>query len=157
MQARRSMDFFDEEMLLKQSPKQFAFLIGSRKVASAMLSRNKPFLTFDMLCTLRRREVRRGSWMRLSSTEKALYRCALWIAQVRKRIVNEMLVAQVLEIVSHLLENIQNSIVVAGEKRAKIMLNWYGKPHGVFDWAPQVKEWLHDATYVSYLGMNSQP
>jgi hypothetical protein len=143
-------------MPFKHSPKQFAFLMGSRKVEIPMPSRNKPFLTFDTLCALRRREVRRGSWMRLSSTEKALFRCALWIAQVRKRIVNEILVAQVLEIVRHLFDSIQNRMVVAGEKRAKLMWDWYGKPHGVFDWAPQVKEWLHDATYVSYLGMNSQ-
>ncbi len=62
-----------------------------------------------------------------------------------------------MDIAWHLLESIQNRITVVGENRARIMLEKYSKPDGVFDWAPQVKKWLYDMTYVFYLGVNSQP
>jgi len=93
----------------------------------------------------------------VSSTEKALYRCALWIAKERGCIVNRELVAQVLEISGHLLGRIRRRITAAGTERAGLMLKSYGNQDGVFGWAPQVKEWLHDATYIFYLGVNSQP
>ena len=93
----------------------------------------------------------------VSSTEKALYRCALWIAKERGCIVNVELVAQVLEISGHLLGRIRRRITAAGKERARLMLKNYSNHSGVFGWAPQVKEWLHDAAYVFYLGVNLQP
>ncbi len=62
-----------------------------------------------------------------------------------------------MDIASHLLESIQNRITVSGENRARIMLEKYSEPCGVFDWAPQVKKWLYDAAYIFYLGVISQP
>ncbi len=144
-------------MLPGSAAKEFAFSPVSCKALRELFSRKKPFLTFGMLSTLRLTSIRMGDWVKLSSTEKALFRCALWIAQVRKRIVNDRLVAQVFAIAWHLLEIVQNRITVAGVSRARIMLETYSKPRGVFDWAPQVKEWLCDATYIFYLGVNSQP
>jgi hypothetical protein len=93
----------------------------------------------------------------ISPTEKALYRCALWISKEKGCIVNRELVAQVLEISGHLLARIRSRITAAGKERARLMLKSYSNGGGVFGWAPQVKEWLHDATYVFYLGVDSQP
>jgi hypothetical protein len=57
----------------------------------------------------------------------------------------------------HLLGSIRSRITVAGKERARLLLKNYSNRGGVFVWAPQVREWLHDATYVFYLGVNSQP
>jgi hypothetical protein len=56
----------------------------------------------------------------------------------------------------HLHGSIRSRITAAGKERARLLLN-YNNRGGVFDWAPQVREWLHDAAYVFYLGVNSQP
>jgi hypothetical protein len=92
----------------------------------------------------------------VSSTEKALYRCALWIAKRRGCIINSRLVAQVLEISGKLLNRIRSHITAAGKERARLMLKNYTNRGGVFGWAPQVREWLHDAAYIFYLGVISQ-
>lgn len=113
-------------------------------------------ISFACLHGLWRKSLRNGSWAIVSSTEKALYRCALWIARERGCIVNRGLVAQVLEIVGHLLNRIRSRIAAAGKERARLMLRRYSNRGGVFGWAPQVTEWLRDATYIFYLGVNSQ-
>jgi hypothetical protein len=92
----------------------------------------------------------------VSSTEKALYRCALWVARERGCIINKELVAQVLEI-SGRLGRIRSRITAHGKERARLMLKSYSNQGGVFGWAPQVNEWLHDTTFIFYLGINSQP
>jgi len=114
-------------------------------------------VSFGSLSSLWRKSLRNGSWAKIGSAEKALYRCALWIAKERGCIVNRELVAQVLEISEHLLPWIRRRITAAGRERARLMLKSYSNRGGVFGWAPRVNEWLHDATYIFYLGVNSQP
>ncbi len=65
--------------------------------------------------------------------------------------------AQVLEISGHLLNRVRSRITAAGKERARLMLKSYSNRGGVFGWAPQVNGWLHDASYIFYLGVNSQP
>ena len=128
----------------------------SRRLTYAPLSRGIS-LKHAPLDTLWHRSLRNGSWNTLTSPRKALYRCALWVAKVRGRISNEKLMKQVLQIVCQLLRSVQSRIASTGEKRARMMLETYGKTHGVFSWAPQVREWLLDSLYVLYLGVNAQP
>lgn len=85
-----------------------------------------------------------------------MYRCALWIAKTRGYIVNKALVAQVLEIARHLLGSIRSRIAAAGEEKARLLLKNHSIRGGVFSWAPQMKEWLLDANYIFYLGVNLQ-
>ncbi len=85
-------------------------------------------LTHSRLFEIRRRGLRDGNWAPLRVAEKALFRCALWVAKVRGKISNSRLVAQVMEIASKLLERFPNSILRAGRKRAAMMLNAYEKP-----------------------------
>ena len=101
----------------------------------------------------RHRSLRRGSWSRLSIVERGLFRCALWVTKARGSINNVKLMAQILRIVLKLLKDIRSRIVKAGQRRARLMFETYERPGGVFSWAPWMREWLHDPTYVWYLGV----
>lgn len=130
---------------------------GPRTLTSEKLSEGTSSISFSILSSLWRKSLRSGRWFTINSAEKALYRCALWIAKARGFIVNKALVAQILEIAEHLLGSIRSHITGAGKERARLMLKNYSNWGGVFGWAPQVREWLHDAAYIFYLGVNSQP
>jgi hypothetical protein len=127
------------------------------KLTYEPLSRNNISFKYALLDALWHRSLRNGSWNTLTSTRKALYRCALWVAKAKGCISNKQLIEQVLQIVYQLLRSVQSRIASTGEKRARMMLETYEKPHGVFSWAPQVREWLLDSLYVFYLGVNTQP
>jgi len=55
-------------------------------------------MKFDYSClvSLRRRGFRNGNWRRLPFVDRALFRCALWVAKVRGRIVSLELLVRVL-------------------------------------------------------------
>ena len=114
-------------------------------------------LGFGQLSNLWRRSLRNRTWVKLSLTMKALYRCALWVAKARGCISNTKLVGQVMQIIRQLRHGFQSSITIAGKIRAQTAIERFDKPGGVFSWAPQVREWLHDAAYILYLGISSQP
>jgi hypothetical protein len=61
--------------------------------------------------------------------------------------------AQVAQIALKLLKGVQSRIVKAGTTKAIMMLRAYSEPSGVFTWAPQLREWLHDPGYRWYLGV----
>lgn len=134
-----------------------SFMFRPRRSTSETLSEGASSISFSILSSLWRKSLRSGHWFSIGSAERALYRCALWIAKARGCIVNRALVAQILEITRHLLGSIRSRITAAGEGRVRLLLKDYGNRGGVFNWAPQVREWLHDATYIFYLGVNSQP
>jgi hypothetical protein len=97
--------------------------------------------------------MRNRSWGGLTTAERGLYRCALWVAKARNKITNTRLIGHVLRIALKLLENFESRIVRAGRARAVILFEEYARPGGVFSWAPQMREWLHDRRYISYLGV----
>ena len=137
-------------------PATSSFMFQPRKSTSEALSEGTSSISFGSLSSLWRKSLRSGRWFTIGSAEKAVYRCALWIAKARGYIVNKALVAQVLEIARHLLGSIRSRITAAGKERARLLLKNYSNRGGVFGWAPQTKEWLHDANYVFYLGVNLQ-
>jgi hypothetical protein len=63
------------------------------------------------------------------------------------------LMVQTLRIALELVKSFQNRIASAGEKRAMILFQSYGQPGGVFSWAPRMREWLHESSYILYLGL----
>jgi hypothetical protein len=63
------------------------------------------------------------------------------------------LMVQILRIALELVKSFQSRIASAGKKRAMILFQSYGRPGGVFTWAPRMREWLHDPKYVTYLGL----
>lgn len=111
------------------------------------------YLEYSSLICLWRRSYRNGSWAMLDTAERGLFRCALWVAKARGKISNTRLAVHVLRIALKLLENFKSRIGKAGGDRAKMMMEAYAKPGGVFGWAPRMREWLHDPRYVWYLGV----
>jgi len=128
---------------------------STRGYALALLAPTVSSFSYGFLSTSWRKALRNGSWNCISSTEKALYRCAVCLARTRGFIVNRALVTKILNIMRCFSEDIRSLITAAGKKRARIM-NGYGSQRRIFRWAPQVKEWLRDAQYVFYLGVIQQ-
>jgi hypothetical protein len=110
-------------------------------------------ITYPCLVGLRRRGLRNGNWRHLDSGQRALFQCALWVAKVRGRISNTKLMVQVLRVALRLLETVRSSILRAGRNRSTSMLAAYSKPDSVFGWAPRIRDWLNDTSYVWYLGV----
>jgi hypothetical protein len=101
-----------------------------------------------------RKGLRNGNWSHLDVGEKALIRCALWVARVRGSICNMRLMVQVLSVLLRLARNCRSRIVDAGNRRAHAMLKAYATgPNTVFRWVPELREWLRDPRYISYLGL----
>jgi len=127
--------------------------IPSKGWVGGLFMQNANSLTYSWLVGFWRRSIRNRSWGRLSTAERGLYRCALWVAKARSKITNTRLMVQVLRIVLKLLERFQSRIVKAGRARAAAMFEAYARPKGVFSWAPGVRDWLHDPRYQTYLGL----
>jgi hypothetical protein len=110
-------------------------------------------ITYPSLVDFRRRGLRNGNWRHLDTADRALFRCAFWVAKVRGKISNAKLMVQVLKIALKLVEHARSAILEAGRRRAALMIEIYGGPHGVFSWAPQVRQWLGEASFVRFLGV----
>lgn len=100
----------------------------------------------------RRKGFRNGNYARLSIAEKSLLRCAIWVTKVRGKIRNTKLMAQVLLLTSKLVQTFKDHIVRAGTVRARQMLSEC-ELRGISRWAQRLMEWLHDSSYVLYLGV----
>jgi hypothetical protein len=106
------------------------------------------------LLEARRTGFRNGNWGRLSLVDRGLYRCALWVAKVHGRIKSLKLLVRVLGIVLRLLEKRGIHIWRAGQARAQELMRIY-EERNVFRWAPDVRSWLVDRSYVRWLGLNA--
>ena len=108
-------------------------------------------ITYSCLVGLQRRGLRNGNWKHLNVDDRALFRCAFWLAKARGKISNTKLMVQVARVALKIVQTLSR-IGRAGRERATMMHQEFAKPGGVFSWAPQVREWLNDSTYISYLG-----
>jgi hypothetical protein len=117
---------------------------------SDLLLGSSDSITYPWLVALRRRGFRNGNWKNLDAGQRALFRCALWVAKARGRISNLKFVAQILDAAVRLLES---SILKVGRQRATKTFETFSKPGGVFGWAPTVRHWLSESSYVQYLGV----
>jgi hypothetical protein len=106
-------------------------------------------LTYNSLLRLRRRGAVNGNWRRLNSNQQSLFRCALWVAKIRGHISNEKLMTQVLRVAITLLKNLRTRIISVGRGRAQSIL----ANERILGWAPELKSWLTDSSYVWYLGV----
>jgi len=143
--ARASMQ------LVPTQSKELAKPVSSRRSMARNLRGD--YLTYSSLIGFWRRRYRNGNWAKLSTTERGVFRCGLWVARMRGKISNIRLMVQVLRIALKLLETQRSRIVNAGRRRAMQMLEAYAKPGGLFTWAPHMREWLYDPRYVLYLGV----
>ena len=102
-----------------------------------MLLRSGDALTYAWLVAFKRGGLRNRNWTRLNITEKAFFRCGLWIARVRGEISNTKLMVQILRIACKLAENLRSDVFKVGRKRVLLMSEMYEKAR-VFSWAPQL-------------------
>ena len=119
---------------------------------SALASDGRLDVGYSGLLALRKKSLRNRNWFRLSVEDRGLFRCAMWVARVQGSIVNLKLLVRVLGIVLRMLENASTCIWRIGKTRAEELERAF-KEKGLFDWAPQMTDWLRDKHYVIYLGV----
>jgi hypothetical protein len=125
---------------------------SAKRWVSDLLRRSGDSITYPCLVDLLRRGLRNGNWKHLDSGQKALFRCAMWIAKARGNISNAKLMVQVLGVALKMLQTVDR-IERAGRRRATMMFQDFATPGGLFSWAPHIRKWLRDSKYVRYLGM----
>ncbi|MEM3679352.1 MAG: hypothetical protein QXU47_05855 [Candidatus Bathyarchaeia archaeon] len=91
--------------------------------------------------------VRNGNLRRLTSLQKSYYRACLIFARRVGRIVSVFVVSRLKAIMNVLVESPKASALEAGLKRVYEILS-----SRVLKWAPQVKEWLREESFILYLG-----
>ena len=101
-----------------------------------------------------RKGLRNGNWHRLSHRKKGLYRAVLVYTKAKGEIVNSKLAAIVLSIVEKLRETRGAQIFKVGLEEAKRVLRTYGE-NGVFEWCPELRDWLENPDYVFWLGLSA--
>jgi len=84
--------------------------------------------------------------------DKALYRCAMWVAKARGRIISSKLLARILGIITKLVATLGTRIYTLGLARARALWNDYSSA-GVFEWAPEVRASFSRREYIIYLGI----
>ncbi|MGA2462615.1 MAG: hypothetical protein ABSF82_14450 [Candidatus Bathyarchaeia archaeon] len=109
-------------------------------------------ITYPCLVGFLRRGLRNGNWGHLDTADRALFRCALWVAKARGKISNTKLMVQALRVALKIVQMVSR-IGRVGRTRATMMLQEFAKPRGVFSWAPRVRGWLQDPRYQTYLGL----
>lgn len=97
---------------------------------------------------------RNGNWRKLDRIEKALYMASLSLAKMRGRIVNLRLILELRGIIDKLRETAGDRLMRTSYQRA---MELYGRfaAIGLFEWAPQVRSWFNDPSYVFWLGLCS--
>ena len=126
---------------------------GARSL-QRMLKVDGDRLTYRCLVSVFRKGLRNGNWFRIELSERALVRCALWVARIRGSICSMRLMVQVLAVLLRLVRSCRSRIMDAGSRRARAMLQEYDRNmNSVFGWVPRLREWLHDPGYVRYLGV----
>jgi len=104
------------------------------------------------LTLAKRLGLRNGNWRRLSLVDRGLFRCALWVTRVQGSIASLKLLVKVLGVVLRLLENSSMRIWMAGKARAEELRQRFND-RGLFDWAPNVRNWLEERNFAFYLGL----
>jgi hypothetical protein len=94
--------------------------------------------------------MRNGCFHRLKREQKGLLRACLTFTRRVGAVFSELVVSQLRGIIE-LLKPIGEKAFKVGLERALDMFKHF-KRSGVFNWAPQVRLWLMDEAYISYLG-----
>jgi len=111
-------------------------------------------LSHDYLHSLWRKGFRNGNWRKLDRFEKALYMASLSLAKMRGRLVNSRLVLELRSIIGRLRETAGERMVRASYERAMRLYVRF-VDIGLFEWAPQVRSWFNDPSYILWVGLCS--
>lgn len=97
---------------------------------------------------------RNGNWRKLNCVEKALYMASLSLAKMRGKIVNSKLILMLKEIIGKLRESSGDRLMQIAYQRAMKLYGQFAAV-GLFEWAPQVRSWFGDPSYILWLGFCS--
>ena len=111
-------------------------------------------LSYHSLSSIWKKGFRNGNWKKLSKIEKALYIASLSLAKMRGKIVNSRLILELQEIIGKLRETAGGRLMASAYQRAMELYERF-LTIGLFEWAPQVKSWFDDPSYVLWLGLCS--
>jgi hypothetical protein len=113
-------------------------------------------LSHHYLSCLLKKGFRNGNWRRLNYVEKALYSASLSLARMRGRIVNSRLILALQGIIGKLRETTGERLMMTAYQRAVGLYERF-TILGLFEWAPQVRSWFNDPSYILWLGLPSGP
>ncbi|MGQ9513818.1 MAG: hypothetical protein ACUVTL_02015 [Thermoproteota archaeon] len=111
-------------------------------------------LSYNCLFSLWKKGFRNGNWKKLSKIEKALYMASLSLAKMRRRLVNSRLILELRGIIGKLRETAGNKLMLRAYQRAMKLYERFSAT-GLFEWAPQVRSWFNDPSYILWLGLCS--
>ena len=112
-------------------------------------------LSNHYLSRLWKKGFRNGNWRKLNHIERALYMASLSLARMRGRIVNSRLILELQNIIGKLRETAGDRLSRAASERAVKLYERFAAT-GLFEWAPRVRSWFNDPSYVFWLGLYSQ-
>jgi hypothetical protein len=114
-------------------------------------------LSCDYLLSSWKKGFRNGNWKKLSKIEKALYIASLSLAKMRGKIVNSRLILELQKIIGKLRETAGGRLMASAYQRAMKLYERFFTI-GLFEWAPQVRAWFSDPSYVLWIGLcSSEP
>lgn len=108
-------------------------------------------LTFNDLNHFWVKGLRSGRIFRLNSIERSFYRACLLLAKLKGAIVNSTLVSMLTKVISEI-EPLKVKAFRMGFERLREMVVCF-KRSGVFNWAPCLRGWLREESYILYLGL----
>jgi len=108
--------------------------------------------TYGYLRSAYRKGLRMGNLSKLRLEDRALFRCALWIAKVRGCIRNMKLMARIATIIMKLPATFKAQAVRAGRARAEKLMACF-QERGASRWAPEVFGWFKDQRFMVCLGV----
>jgi len=111
-------------------------------------------LGYGRLYSIFSKGLRNGNWRGLNSVEKALYMASLWLAKRRGILVNSRLLLQLRAIIGKLTETPGARAMGGAYRRASELYRRFSEA-GVFEWAPQVRSWFNDPSYILWVGLCS--
>jgi len=108
-------------------------------------------LKYSELISSFKKGLRNGNWRKLEGIERAFFRASLSVSRIKGKIVNPVLLEQLSRILQKLLETPGMIILRKGVERAMEMIERYER-EGVFRWAPELRKWLMEKSYIEWLG-----
>ncbi len=111
--------------------------------------------TFNDLILLQRKGFRNGFWRRLSFLEKMYFKASVSYAKLWGKIVNSKVIAELESIIKKLIPVFKEQTLRTGFKKARELIR-ISKENKIFEWAPEIIEWLQDHRYILWLGLNQR-
>jgi len=109
--------------------------------------------TFNDLILIQRKGFRNGSWRRLSFLERTYFKVSISYAKLWDKIVNSKVIAELESIIKKLIPIFKEQTLKAGFKKARELIR-ISKENKIFEWAPEIIEWLQDHRYILWLGFS---